>query len=95
MIKDEIIKDAYKLPESNGNFKKKVKYFIYNLKRIYWKIKHTFGCEERWLTESYVIRQCRKCGRSTITDPELQKAYRKGGLSEMVKTMRNRNPSSK
>jgi len=53
--------------------------------RAYWKTKHLFKCEERHMTERAMMRYCHKCGRTTIGNPELRTAYRRGGLPGLFK----------
>lgn len=77
MNDNQLLKNFMELPEQRGKFK--------NRKHSkFWKIVHLFGCPEKYLTEPYVMRYCNRCGRILLNDPELRKAYRKGGFLGMI-----------
>jgi len=66
------------------------KFILYKFINYYWWIKHLFRCEEKYLTEPYMIRFCSKCHRFTLEDKRLREAFKKDGIEGLFEEMKKR-----
>ena|SRR3990167_4788802 len=84
----DIIKSVYSLPPGSKDLVKIVKKnageFWRKTKKVFWRTLHTVKCQERYMTQPYLIRHCRKCDRMTVTDKRLREAFRSGGMPGLI-----------